>query len=123
MAGYDEMFSVEDGLLVVRLGGEFPMEMLSKEENLFEPLIAACAAHECKRALVDARGLAIKLDTLGLLRAAEDAAKLPGLNIRVALVARTEMVDPFFETAAFNRGGLVRVFLDPDEAKSWLSEQ
>ena len=123
MTAYDTTFSVEDGLMVVRLAGEFPMEMLAGKQSLFEPLATACVAQGCRRALVDARELQVNLGTLGLLRAGDDAALLQGMDVRVALVARADMIDPFFETVVYNRGGNVRVFQDESEARAWLAEQ
>jgi hypothetical protein len=38
----------------------------------------------------------------------------------LAVVARPEAVDHFFETVARNRGGAVRVFTDPAAALQWL---
>jgi hypothetical protein len=117
---YNEDFRVEDGVLHVRLSGKFPRELLKKGQNLFQPLIDACSAHNLKKALIDARDLDVDFDTTALFRAGKDAAFLTRIGLRIALVAREDMRDTFFDTVVFNRGGDVRVFTDMDTARDWL---
>jgi len=120
---YQEDFKAEDGVLLVRLSGTFPNELLRKPANAFQPLIDACATHGCKEALIDATALQAKLDTLEMLRAGEDAAQMARLGLRVAIVTRPDRVDAFFEDVAVNRGGEIRVFTAPDAARTWLSDK
>lgn len=122
MNKYHEEFRIEDGILHVGLSGEFPAERLHESANLFKPLAEACAANACSRALIDARAVSINLRTLDLYRAGEDIANLTRLGLRVALIAREDMLDPFFEDVAVNRGGRVAVFTDPEEAAAWVKE-
>ncbi len=49
-----------------------------------------------------------------------DAAFLAHLGLHVALVARKNMIDPFFYDVSFNRGGSIGVFTDMDAALAWL---
>jgi hypothetical protein len=120
MNRYKEDFRLEDGVLHVRLSGEFPEELLRSGKNLFQPLIDACATHECKKAVVDARELQAHFSTMTLFRAGEDAAFLARVGVRIALLAREDMVDPFFGDVVTNRGGDVGVFTDMDAARAWL---
>lgn len=122
MSGYTENFRVESGTVCVRLSGHFPNELLREAKNLFQPLIEACSAQECKKALIDATDLEADLGTMGLFRAGQDAAALTFLGLRVAIVAKEAMVDRFFEDVAANRGGNIRVFTDMDAARDWLRE-
>lgn len=120
MNQYNEDFRLEDGVLHVRLTGTFPDELLHSGHNLFQPLIDACSNHDCRRALIDARGLTVAMDTAGLFQAGKDVVSLTKMGITVAIIAREDMLDPFFETVAANRGGTVRVFTEMDTARAWL---
>jgi hypothetical protein len=122
MKGYDEDFQFVDGVLQVRLSGEFPKELLSQGKNLFQPLIDACTAQECKTALVDARDLKVDFDTVALFQAGNDAAFMARLGLKVALVARKDMIDSFFYNVAYNRGGDLGVFTDLGAARAWLEK-
>ena len=121
MSEYNVEFRAKDGVLYVHLSGEFPREMLDKSENLFQPLADACAVHQCDKAFIDARELKANLGTLGLFRAGEETVPLTRAGLRIALLAREDMVDRFFEDVAANRGGTVKVFTDPDAAYNWLT--
>ena len=118
--GYNEDFRIEDGVLHVRLSGKFPNEMLGKGMNLFQPLIDACSMYNCEKALVDARELHVDFGTMALFQAGNDASSLSRVGLRVALLAREDMRDPFFDNVVFNRGGDVGVFTDRDAAHKWL---
>jgi hypothetical protein len=122
MNGYNEEFRVKDGVLNVHLSGTFPKELLYAGQNLFQPLIDECLAHNCKHALIDARDLHVNLSTMAIFQAGEDAATLTRIGLRVAFLAREDMLDPFFEHVAFNRGGNVGVFLDKETALDWLEK-
>jgi hypothetical protein len=120
VTGYNEDFRVEDGVLHVRLSGKFPNKLLNKGQNLFQPLIDACLAHNLKKALIDARDLHVDFGTAALFQAGEDAAFLARIGLRIALVAREDMRDPFFDNVVVNRGGNAGVFTDMDSARDWL---
>ena len=117
---YHEDFRIEDGILCVRLTGKFPNKLLKSKENLFQPLIDACKAHKCSRALIDARNLQVDFGTMAMFRAGEDAAFLNRVGLRVALLAREDAIDPFFEDVVTNRGGSVGIFTDLKAASDWL---
>jgi len=120
MTGYNEEFRFEGGVLHVRLSGKFPNELLNKGKNLFQPLIDACATHNYKKALIDARDLQVDFSTAALFQAGKDAAFLSYVGLLIAIVAREDMLDPFFDTVAHNRGGQVGIFTDMDTARNWL---
>ena len=117
---YHQSFRVEKGVLYVHLSGKFPDELLHTLDNLFQPLIDACSAANCKKALVDARDLQVHFDTSALFRSGKDAASLAGLGIRIALLAKEDMLEPFFDNVAYNRGGQVGIFTDIDSARDWI---
>ncbi|MDH4230975.1 MAG: hypothetical protein OEW04_02975 [Nitrospirota bacterium] len=120
MKGYNEDFRFEGGVLHVHLSGKFPNELLGRGENLFQRLIDACSAHNCKKALIDARDLQVDFDTMALFRAGQDAAFLTRVGLRIAMLAREDMLDPFFDTVVANRGGRIGIFTDMDSARDWL---
>jgi hypothetical protein len=108
-------------VLHVTLSGQFPKERFHSPENLFRPLIEACAAHQCRKALVDARAMQAEFSTVDLFRAGQDAASLTTAGLRIALLAREEMHDPFFDQVVANRSGRVGVFTDTESALAWLA--
>jgi hypothetical protein len=120
MKMYNEDFRLEDGIMYVRLTGTFPNELFRNKENLFQPLINACSAYKCKRALIDARDLHVDFDTTQLFQSGRDAALLTRDDLRVAIVAREDMRDGFFEYVVRKYGGSMSVFTDMDTALNWL---
>jgi hypothetical protein len=107
-------------VLCVHLSGVYVNEHLAKAGNLFQPLIDAYSAHGCRGALIDARDLQVRFDTLALYRAGDDAAFRSLVGLRVALLAREDRLNRFFDTVVYNRRGSVRVFTDMDIDRDWL---
>jgi hypothetical protein len=122
MDQYDEDFRLEDGVLHVRLSGNFPNELLGKGENLFQPLIDACSTHNCKKALIDARDLQVDFGIMALFQSGQDAAFLARLGLRLAILARKDMLDPFFNTVVSNRSGRIGMFTEMDAARDWIQQ-
>jgi hypothetical protein len=120
MSEYKEEYSIENGVLYVRLSGTFPKALLHDDKNLFQPLIDACKSHNIRKALVDARDLHINFGTMAVFRAGEDAAILSQIGLCVALLTKESDIDPFFDTVTTNRGGYVGIFTDMDAATAWL---
>lgn len=120
---YEQHFRVEDDVVHARLSGMYPNARLAIKENLFKPLIEACKQGNCREAIVDARELQVEFDTLALFRAGVDAASLNKFGLRVALIARTDMLSSFFDDVTHNRGAQVRVFTDMESAQSWIRER
>ena len=120
MTDYIRESMIEDDVLQVRLSGAFPNELLRKEGNLFQPLIDECSTHNCRKVLVDARDLDVHFNTFQMFSAGESAALLSRLSLRVALLAREDMIDPFFETVVSNRDGKIGVFTEKPAALAWL---
>ncbi len=56
--------------------------------------------------------------------AGERVAKIfASTKIKIAVIARREAINGFFENAAVNRGALVKVFSSKEAAVQWLSPQ
>jgi hypothetical protein len=117
---YGEEFRIHNGVLHVRLSGAFPNEVLLGKANVFQPLMDQCAAHDCTRAVIDVRDLHAEFGTMGLFRAGEDAVELTRRGLRIALVARADMIDSFFENVVVNRGGRLRIFKNMASARRWV---
>ena len=120
MNEYTQAYRVEGGVMQVKLAGTFPNELLRSEGNLFAPLIENCKENNCRKAVVDARDLEVDFDTVALFRAGVDASDLHSFGLRVALVARKEMISSFFDDVTHNRGAPVQVFSDMEAACAWL---
>ena len=123
MKTYTEEFRVDDGVVYVRLSGIFPNERLVFDANLFTPLVEACKKNNCRLAIVDARQLQVDFDTAALFRAGVDAASLNEFDLSIALVARKDMLDPFFDDVIRNRCARMDVFLDMESASAWIDER
>ena len=123
MKQYEQHFRVEGGIVHTRLLGTYPKERLAIKENLFMPLIEECKRENCREAIVDARQLQVEFDTLALFRAGVDAAALNEFGLRVALVAREDMLSSFFEDVTYNRAAQMRVFTDLESAQTWIQER
>lgn len=106
----------------VRLAGKLPNELLHGEQNVFTPLIKLCEESRCQKALIDSRDLEVDLDTLEIFRAGVDASDLARHGMRIALVARQEMLSSFFDDVIHNRAAPVHVFTDMDAAGTWLND-
>ena len=122
MEPYQQEFRVERRVVHARLTGKYPNERLAIKENLFKPLIEKCKQENCSEAIVDARELQVNFDTFALFRAGVDAAALNSFGLRVALVAREDMLSSFFDDVTHNRAAQVRVFTDPESAQAWIAE-
>jgi hypothetical protein len=122
MKNYNEEFMFEGEVLHVRLSGNFPNKLLRKKENPFQPLIDTCLTYKFEKALVDARDLQVSFDTFHMYGVGKNAVTLKREHLRVALLAREDMIDPFFETVISNRGGNIGVFTDKQAALDWLEK-
>ena len=123
MNPYHQEFRVEGGVVHVRLSGTYPNERLALKENLFQPLIDECERETCREAIVDARELRVDFNTVALFRAGVDAAALNGYGLRVALIAREDMISTFFDDVVHNRAAQVQVFTELESARTWIHER
>jgi hypothetical protein len=85
-----------------------------------ERIIAETQSQDTWRVLLDAtaaKGIPGAFDKFEI---GVQLARAADRRLRLAVVARFEAVDHFFETVARNRGGAVRVFTDEAGALHWL---
>ena len=92
-------------------------------DDKFKPLIEECKRENCRDAMVDARQLQVEFDTIALFRAGVDAAAMNEFGLRVALIAREDMISSFFDDVIYNRAAQVQVFTDPQSAEAWIKER
>jgi len=74
------------------------------------------------RVLCDEKDLAYTIGTLDTFKAAEHIAKKAPKVARIAFVCHPRYVEDgqFWETVAVNRGLVVRMFTEVEEAEDWL---
>ena len=96
---------------------------MQTEIEYLEDLVKHCDAVQCKRIMLR-RDIPVMLSTTDLYFATTRFAEIiPGL--RVAIVNPHAGNDPgakFAEVVGRNRGALLRLFKDEDEAERWLLE-
>jgi hypothetical protein len=92
---------------------------------LVRAAIAATRSHQAREILVDTTALTgfPSPTTIQRFFAAVEWAAEAGGCLRLAMVARTEMIDPekFGVTVARNRGLLSNIFTTEEEARAWLA--
>ncbi len=110
------------GVCIVRVSGELRRPQDSKVLQEF-----ACdfwARYECSRFLFDMREATVIGSTMDTYRtgARPDADGVPRGQSKTALVYSGDLAEhKFLETVVSNRGYMLRVFDDFDEALKWLT--
>ena len=59
---------------------------------------------------------------VALFQVGKDAAYTGHVGLRIAFLAREDMINPFIELVVGNRGGDIAVFTDMDAACTWLQK-
>ena len=105
-------------LLVEASGCRTPEAMEQAQRELGD----YCKRNPHPSVLVDARALTGNLTTMEIF---DMGARLESLgwlrSQRFAIVVSPEHADPFAETVAVNRGFILRLFTDYQEAEAWLT--
>jgi hypothetical protein len=83
-------------------------------------IIAETQSRNIWKVLLDATGGSSLVGAFDKFEIGVELARAADRRLRLAVVARAEVVDHFFETVARNRGGAVRVFTDEAAALLWL---
>lgn len=107
--------------LEARFTGTFD-ELTFRYPEYLEQIFQACAAHGCRRVLLDHSRLDYHTDILVEHSAGESVARLTPRDIRLASIAPSSTLPHpcHFETVAVNRGVRMHVFWDREEALAWL---
>lgn len=110
--------------LLVEVSGEF---LYSTDQEFFAELIESCFDNNRSNLLLDARNLKGDLSTFQRYNIALSVTNKIRKNfdkgiIRIAVVGAEPLIDPdrFAETVATNRGLIIKVTTDIEEALNWL---
>jgi hypothetical protein len=79
-----------------------------------------CRAAQCWRVLLDLTSMIGSIPQLDRFLLGTRAARIWGQRLRVAILARPQEINHFFENVATNNGANVRVFADREAAQAWL---
>lgn len=116
-----EEFVLEDGRVVDRMVGSMSVEEVVA--RVHRAIVFARQNH-ANELLIDGSELTFKSipDTTDRFWAIANWAEAAGGQLRVAIVARAEIIDPekFGVTVAVNRGFNLNVFITEAEAIAWL---
>lgn len=89
--------------------------------ELFHLIRQKCTETGFTKAFVDIRGLTNDIPQLDRYRLGEQAARIWGGAIQVAVVGQATLINHFFEDVVVNRQSQVRVYTDPQLAYQWLA--
>lgn len=98
---------------------------LENAVNYSTSLIAEAQQSNSQKILCDERGLELTLSTADIYTLAELTAKmLSSSSARIAVIYKPEYLEKcrFYETVTGNRGLLVHINTDYDEALAWLKK-
>jgi len=120
-------FLCENGVLYATITGEYTLEAAKQSIN---EMLAAVEQHRVGKVLLDGREVAGMMEAMEryrygeyMARMLEDLAGESDFSVpRFAYVLRPPISDPgrFGETVAVNRGVLIRVFEQIEDARIWL---
>jgi hypothetical protein len=115
-------FTIQEETLGVLCTGECTRgEILAWIDRIAEMKRAHPPIEQC---LIDCREARFQIDIFGRFQIGEYAAlKLAGLRVRVALLAREEMITRVIENTAYNRGLRMFTTHDEDAARAWLADR
>jgi len=118
----DEPLSILDKgpYLLVEFFGEFSA---AAGKRCVDTMVAACEQHGRSKVLLDCRRMTGDMPITARFEVAEYGASKRDRLRRFALLGREDMVLPanFVENVAVNRGMIMKIFTDFDEAEAWLT--
>lgn len=117
MKEFKTVISEKDGYLRVTLGGPSTRGGLIRA---LAEVIAATKSRQIWRVLCDATAVPHPLGTSEKFEVGSELARTADRRMIFAVVARSELIDHYFETVARNRGASVRVFVNEATALQWL---
>jgi hypothetical protein len=116
----DFHFSVKDKLLLVKASGKD--DSLEDVMNYSKAVLSEAVESQCTRILCDERDLEYALSVADTYSLANTASELVPRVIKIAIVCNSKSLPDgkFYETVGVNRGLVVRVMGDLNEAWEWL---
>lgn len=106
-------------LIVIAKGTD---ETFEQAATYSAAVIEAAISSRCKKILCDERQLDYHLSTFETFNLAEYAAQYAKHVVKIAIVCNSKHLNDgkFYETVSRNRGMIIRVTSDFEEAKLWL---
>jgi len=106
--------------LLVEFLGEFSVEA---GKQCVDKMAEACEKHRRLEVLLDCRRMTGNMSVFDRFQVAEYGATKRRQIPRLAILNREDVVlpDKFVENVSVNRGFVVKIFTDLDEAELWLS--
>jgi hypothetical protein len=117
MNEFKSVITEDDGYLRMTLSGPATRSSLL---GALAQAIGETKSRRIWRVLCDVTAVPPPMGTSEKYQAGAELARLADRRMIVAIVARPELVDHFFETVARNRGASVRVFTHETNALQWL---
>jgi hypothetical protein len=117
MNEFNSVITEEDGFLRLTLTGSATRGILLRA---LAQVIAETQSRRIWRVLCDATAVPTPIGTSERYEIGTELARAADRRMIMAVVARAELIDYFFETAARNRGASVRVFTHEATARQWL---
>ncbi len=118
---HSTVYESDSGIYVVRVSGDYHR---GRDSEMNKRLVSReFQAHGYRRFLFDMRGVRIQSDAIATYDAGSVSSGLREhlQHVRTAqVVDRISEDDRFFENVTVNRGFVLRVFTDLDEARAWL---
>jgi hypothetical protein len=114
----DLSFKEGDGHLIVRVAGEGTPDSV---KLAIKDIAHAAQQRGFTRVLVDARNLSAPKTGFYRFLAGEEIARV-WRDLKAAILYPEELIDKFTENTAVNRGAVVIVLSDLDEALRWLMD-
>lgn len=110
-----------EGYLHITFSGPFS---LAAARRSVDAMVAACTREDCGKVLFDCRPMTGALQVFDRFDVGEYAALTTPPSVKIAMLGREDQIlpDKFFETVARNRGLMLALFSDVDEAIQWLKE-
>lgn len=93
---------------------------LEKYRKALQEAAEFCRQNGLKKVLADIRGIDQNISTLDRFELGIQIAKILGNQIKIAILARPEIIDRMGENAAVNRGGKAFVTDSMEKALEWL---
>lgn len=96
---------------------------LAQAIEIFVEIAELAEQHKRSRILFDITGVKQIPPVMDRYDLGEQAAKIWGHHLKIALVTRPKEITGFFENVAVNRGAVLKVTSTIKDAESWLMEE
>jgi hypothetical protein len=116
----DDNYSIEkrESYMYMKVYGRYDYDRFVSLMNIANE---ECINEKVSRIIVDALTVEhANISTMDRFKLGEKVAGIVGSRIKVAVIWPPEYINRFTATVALNRGGVMQIFGNIDEAKKWL---